>query len=102
MSSNESIGVSLRQPLTYDERVGVAQMCSNKLKFGMPMLVDTMDDAVGARYSGMPSRLYLIDAEGKIAFKNGRGPFGFKTAELENALLWMLNEPGSSVAAKTR
>ncbi len=102
MSSNESIGVSLRQPLTYDERVGVAQMCSKKLKFGMPMLVDTIDDAVGARYSGMPSRLYLIDAEGKVAFKNGRGPFGFKTAELESALLWILNEPESSVAAKVR
>ena len=102
MSSNEAIGVSLRQPLTYEERVGVAQMCTKKLKFGMPMLVDTIDDTVGARYSGMPSRLYLIDGQGKVAFKNGRGPFGFKTAELENALLWMLNEPESSVAAKGR
>jgi Iodothyronine deiodinase/EF hand len=102
MSSNEAIGVSLRQPLTYEERVGVAQQCAKKLKFGMPMLVDTIDDTVGARYSGMPSRLYLIDSQGKVAFKNGRGPFGFKTAELENALIWMLNEPESSVAAKTQ
>ena len=65
------------------------------------MLVDTIDDTVGARYSGMPSRLYLIDREGKVAYKSGRGPFGFKPAELEHSLLWMLNEPESSVAAKT-
>jgi hypothetical protein len=99
MSSNEAVGVSLSQPTTYEERVGVAQKCVGKLKFGMPVLVDTIDDAVGARYSGMPSRLYLIDSQGKVAFKNGRGPFGFKTAELENALVWMLNEQPSDMAA---
>lgn len=93
LDGNERVGVSLRQPQTYDERVGVARTCSRKLKFGMPMLVDTIDDAVGARYSGMPSRLYLIDGEGKVAFRNGRGPFGFKTAELEHALILLLNEP---------
>ena len=97
MSSNENIGVSIVQPRTYEERVEVAQLCTNKLKFGMPMLVDTINDTVGAKYSGMPSRLYLIDTEGKVAFKNGRGPFGFKPAELESALLWMLNEKTESI-----
>jgi hypothetical protein len=58
----------------------------------LPFLVDTVDDKVGATYSGMPNRLYLIDREGKIAFKNGRGPFGFKPRELEQALVLMLNE----------
>ena len=50
------------------------------LGLGFPMLVDTIDDAVGTRYSGMPGRFYLIDRDGKVAFKNGRGPFGFKPA----------------------
>ena len=54
------------------------------------MLVDTIDDAVGARYSGMPSRLYLIDRQGKVAYKSGRGPFGFKPAELEHSLVLSL------------
>ena len=56
------------------------------------MLVDTIDDAVGARYSGMPSRLYLIDREGKVAYKSGRGPFGFKPAELEQSLVLLLQQ----------
>ena len=95
-------GTSVRQPRTYEEREGVARTCSRKLKFGMPMLVDTIDDAVGSSYSGMPSRLYLIDGEGKVAFQNGRGPFGFKTAELEQSLLLFLNDSPQAIVAETK
>jgi hypothetical protein len=102
MESNDRIGVSLRQPQSYEERVGVAQTCSRKLKFGMPMLVDTINDTVGALYSGMPSRLYLIDNAGKVAYKSGRGPFGFKPSELEHSLLLLLNETASSDVAKSK
>jgi hypothetical protein len=98
MESNDRVGVHLAQPKTYEERVGVAQTCSKSLGLGMPMLVDTMDDTVGARYSGMPSRLYLIDREGKVAYKSGRGPFGFKPAELEHSLLLYLQEDTASHA----
>ncbi len=96
MTSNENIGVSIVQPRTYAERVKVAEKCTGKLKFGMPVLVDTINDTVGGTYSGMPSRLYLIDTQGKVVYKNGRGPFGFKPTELENSLLWMLNEKTDS------
>lgn len=92
MESNESAGVSLPQPSTYEERAKVARVCGDHLKLGFPMLVDTIDDTVGAYFSGMPSRLYLIDSEGRIAFKNGRGPFGFKPDELEHSLLLMLQD----------
>ena len=90
MESNDRVGVTLAQPQTYDERVEVAQACGARLELGFPMLVDTIDDAVGARYSGMPSRLYLIDGRGKVAYKSGRGPFGFKPAELEHSLVLLL------------
>src|SRR5205823_14394873 len=56
LESNNRVGVKLAQPRDYQERAGVAQICSNRLGLGMPMLVDTMGDPVGARYSGMPSR----------------------------------------------
>ena len=98
MESNDRVGVHLAQPKTYDERVGVARTCSRSLGLGMPMLVDTLDDTVGARYSGMPSRLYLIDREGKVAYKSGRGPFGFKPAELEHSLVLYLQDDAASPA----
>ena len=93
MESNERVGVSTKQPSTYEERVEVAQACGRRLQLGFPMLVDTIDDRVGAEYSGMPGRFYLIDRAGKVAFKNGRGPFGFKPAELEHSLVLLLQEP---------
>ena len=92
MESNDRIGVSERQPRSYEERVEVARKCSRALDLGFPMLVDTIDDAVGARYSGMPGRFYLIDPLGKVAYKSGRGPFGFKPAELEQSLVMLLRQ----------
>jgi hypothetical protein len=100
MESNDQVGVSLSQPQTYDERVKVAQLCSGRLNLGMPMLVDTINDTVGARYSGMPSRLYLIDGQGRVAYKSGRGPFGFKPAELEHSLLLLLQAEFSGSPGK--
>jgi alkylhydroperoxidase family enzyme len=97
--SNDRAGISLRQPRSYDERVGVAQKCSRALGLGMPMLVDTIDDKVGATYSGMPSRLYLIDQDGKVAYKSGRGPFGFKPAELEQSLILLLQQETKAAGA---
>jgi thiol-disulfide isomerase/thioredoxin len=90
MGSNDAAGVIVAQPRDYAERVAVANICNTKLKMSIPLLVDEIDDRVGHAYSGMPGRLYLIDCEGKIAYKSGRGPFGFKPGELEQALVMLL------------
>jgi thiol-disulfide isomerase/thioredoxin len=102
MESNDRVGAITAQPRTYEERVDVAQKCGAVLNMGFPMLVDTIDDAVGARYSGMPGRLYLVDRDGKVAFKSGRGPFLFKPAELEQSLILLLEEDAAGKAPKTR
>jgi hypothetical protein len=60
------------------------------LEISMPLLVDDIDDRVGHAYSGMPDRLYVIDRDGKVAYKGGRGPFGFKSGEMEQALILLL------------
>ncbi len=87
---NRKIGIHLPQPTSDDERLGVAQKCQKHLGFDMPFLVDGISDRVGTVYSGMPSRLYLIDGAGRVAYKSGRGPFGFKPGELEQALILLL------------
>jgi thiol-disulfide isomerase/thioredoxin len=90
MQSNVAAGVEVAQPQTYAERVGVAKKCYAKLKYTMPLLVDEIHDPVGNSYSGMPARLYVIDSDGKVAYKGGRGPFGFKSGEMEQALIMTL------------
>jgi iodothyronine deiodinase-like protein len=94
MGSNDEAGVSFAQPRDFAERSTLANRCYVKLKMNMPLLIDEMDDRVGHAYSGMPARLYVIDREGKVAYKSGRGPFGFKPDEMEQALaLLLLDQP---------
>jgi alkylhydroperoxidase family enzyme/thiol-disulfide isomerase/thioredoxin len=98
MQSNQRAGIDLSQPKDNSQRRTVAQTCQKHLKLDIPFLVDTVDDHVGSVYSGMPNRLYLIDQQGRIAFKNGRGPFGFHPRQLEQALVVLLNESAASAA----
>jgi hypothetical protein len=80
----------VKQPRTLEERFDVARLSCQTLQVRMPVLVDTIDDRVGHAYSGMPDRLYVIDAAGRVAFKSGRGPFGFRPLEMEQSLLMLL------------
>ncbi len=88
--NNQQNGIDFAQPTSDEQRCSVAGECRQFLQLGVPMLVDTVQDTVGTTYSGMPNRLYLIDRQGRVAFKSGRGPFGFKPGELEQALIWNL------------
>ena len=68
----------------------------------IPLVVDKIDDQVGHLYSGMPDRLYLIDRAGKVAYKGGRGPFGFKPLELEQQIAMLLAEETPTVSKDER
>lgn len=92
MASNERAGINFAQPTTFEQRVEVATACQGALKLNMPILVDTLDDEVELAYGAFPDRLYLIDPQGKVAFKSGRGPFGYEPDKLERALIMMLLE----------
>jgi len=52
----------------------------------MQTVVDGVDNAVASAYGGWPDRLYLVRSDGRIAFRGGEGPFGFKPDELERAI----------------
>jgi len=90
MSGNDRVGVTLNQPKTPESRNLAASKCCQALHLAMPLLVDTIDDRVNRAYSGFPDRLYLIDRQGKVAYKGGRGPYGYKPRQLEQNLLMLL------------
>jgi alkylhydroperoxidase family enzyme len=96
MESNDKAGISIVQPMAKSDRLAVADRCCSTLELSMPLLVDDMNDRVGHAYSGMPDRMYLIDKEGRVAYKGGRGPFGFLPAELEQSLVMLLLEKPAS------
>lgn len=68
------------------ERSSVAQACTTALKIDFPTLVDDMTNGVARTYSAWPTRMYVIDPAGRIAFKSRVGPFGFEAAPLAAAL----------------
>ena len=74
------------QHTSMDDRVEVGQTCMDKMALEMPALVDEMDDAVASAYGAMPERLYLIGADGRIAYKGGMGPMFFRPDEWEQAI----------------
>lgn len=77
----------VEDPRTLLERRDVARTCMTKLELeGLPALVDDIDDSVNAAYAAWPDRLYLIGADGRIAYHGGRGPFGFAPEELDAAI----------------
>jgi thiol-disulfide isomerase/thioredoxin len=92
MESNARFGVSVKQPTTNEERTEACALFRKKLNPALPIVVDEISDPVGNAYSGMPARLYVLDTKGKVAYKSGRGPFGFKPGEMEQALAFALLE----------
>jgi hypothetical protein len=68
----------------------------------MPLLVDEMNDRVGHAYSGMPDRIFIIDENGRVVYKGGRGPFGFKPREMEQSLVMLLLDQNRDQKAASR
>lgn len=84
--SNVEAGISVNQPNTVEERAAVANTCVLELGLSIPAIIDDMDDTVRAAYRGMPARLYIVDKEGRIAYKGEKGSSSLKPLEMEEAL----------------
>ena len=86
MKENEQDAVLHREHQSLDERVEVGQACMLKMALEMPAVVDEMDDAVARAYAALPERLYLVDRNGRVAYKGGMGPMFFRPKEWEAAI----------------
>ena len=91
VSNNVEDDVLVATTKTADERYEVAGLCVTKLGIELPALVDEPDNRVERAYTGWPDRLYVVDRDGRIAFKSAAGPFGFKPADVESTLQRILS-----------
>jgi hypothetical protein len=74
--ANTRAGISVKDPTSLTERRQVADKACIELNLGWPCLVDDMQNSVNRAYAAWPTRLYVVDTEGRIAVAGTRSPAG--------------------------
>jgi hypothetical protein len=98
LPSNIRDKVIYTSPTDLASRAELAGVCVVRVGIKLPAIVDRFDDSTEIAYSGWPDRLYLINRDGRVAYKSKPGPFGFKPSELEEALRKQLPAAPSAAA----
>jgi len=87
--------IAVASPTTFAERCAVADTCATKLALRIPSVIDNLRDTTESAYTAWPDRLYVIDRDGRVAYKSKPGPYGFKPAEVEQTLKHLLPAPAT-------
>lgn len=83
---NQRQGIDLPDPATFEQKREYAASCIRKLKIGYAGAVDAMDNATEKAYAAWPSRLYLVDKHGRIAFNSLLDELNLDASALDKAL----------------
>ena len=87
----------IKDPTNDFERFQVASTCVADLEISIPCLIDDMENSAARAYKGHPDRLYVIGKDGRVAFRGGPGPRGFRPNEMEAALIEELKRNGVEI-----
>jgi len=96
MDSNVEQNVCYKQPKTTAQRVAIANDFTERFKFPIPILVDSIENHANAVYAGWPERIYVLDEQRKIVYKGEPGPFGYHPEEVE---AWLGKRFGKAMGA---
>jgi tetratricopeptide (TPR) repeat protein len=83
---NEREGVDLPPARDLVEKQAHADLCVRKLSLPFQALVDGIDGAAEAAYQAWPSRVYLVDRTGRVAFNSRLGELDFHPSEMDSAI----------------
>jgi hypothetical protein len=97
MPSNEKESVCYLQPRTTAQRLAIAKDFTERFHYGIPLLVDPIENEADRLYAGWPERLYIVEG-GEIRYKGGQGPFEFHPEEVADWLAKRFPEAGASAA----
>lgn len=83
------------QHSSYEHKLGYAKELVETFGMKVPVLVDDLEESVVMAYGRMPNMIYIIDKEGKIAYKAD----WTEKPRIESLLDELLSEQGAGVAA---
>jgi tetratricopeptide (TPR) repeat protein len=84
---NEREKVELEPASTMEQKHDYAMMCQRKLHLRFPAVVDGLDNAAEKAYAAWPSRVFVIDAVGRVRYSSGLLEEEFDRAAFEKAVL---------------
>jgi iodothyronine deiodinase-like protein len=99
MQSNIRDNVVFASPKNQDERATIARMCVRKLAIKFPAVLDEFGNSTEKNYTAWPDRIYLINSQGKVAYKSKPGPFGLKPDALAAALSRLMAVQSNAVTS---
>jgi hypothetical protein len=99
---NQKANISVASPTSFAERCAVAGTCATKLSLLIPAVIDDLDNSTEEAYTAWPDRLYVIDRNGRVAYKSKPGPFGFKPQEVEQTLQRLFPAAAPAQISQTR
>ncbi len=97
--NNVKAGIFVASAKSEAERCATAETCVTKLSLQIPPVIDDIHNSTEIAYTGWPDRLYVIDRDGRVAYKSKPGPYGFKPEEVEQALKRLVPPSGRQIAA---
>ena len=80
------------QPRSFEERTRLAKILPERLKYRIPVAIDTMDSRAERAYAAWPERIYVMAPGGRVVYKAEPGPFGFKPEVAEASLERLLSD----------
>jgi len=100
MKSNlkENDNVCYAQPKNMKDRLLIANDFSKRFNFTPPLVVDTMANTANNLYAAWPERLYVIDADKRLLYVGGNGPFKFYPNEVRELLAKRYGAKGAPAA----
>ncbi len=74
--------ICYEQPKDLKERIALAKQFATAYDYPLPIFTDDpKTDAANKLFGAWPERLYVIE-EGKVIYKGGLGPSGYKVSEV--------------------
>ena len=86
MKSNVKEDVCYAQPKNLPQRVAIANDFVKRINYPLPFGIDDINDAADHAYAAWPERLYIVDENGRIAYRGGNGPFYYYPEEVRSWL----------------
>ena len=81
------------QPKNLNDRVAIANDFTKRFNYPVPFGVDDMNNSANDAYAAWPERLYILDEQGRIAYRGGNGPFNYDPKEVR---AWLAARYGES------